>query len=60
MVIGRYSFNNADIHQEQIEILGHNTGFEGGFVATKLIKKLAISSSVSFEKPLTTNLIILS
>jgi hypothetical protein len=47
---GRYSFNNADIHQEQIEILGHNTGFEGGFVATKLIKKLAISSSVSFEK----------
>src|SRR5574343_229851 len=21
---GRYSFNNADIHQEQIEILGHN------------------------------------
>lgn len=49
-VFGRYSFNNADIHQEQIEILGHNTGFEGGFVATKLIKKLAISSSVSFEK----------
>ena len=47
---GRYSFNNADIHQEQIEILGHNTGFEGGFVATKLIKKLAISSSISFEK----------
>jgi len=49
-VFGRYSFNNADIHQEQIEILGHNKGFEGGFVATKLIKKLAISSSVSFEK----------
>jgi hypothetical protein len=47
---GRYSFNNADIHQEQIEIMGHNTGFETGFVATKLIKKVAISSSVSFEK----------
>lgn len=49
---GRYSFNNADIHQEQIEIMGHNTGFETGIVATKLIKKLAISSSVSFEKAL--------
>jgi len=47
---GRYSFNNSDIHQEQIEIMGHNSGFETGIVATKLIKKLAISSSVSFEK----------
>lgn len=49
---GRYSFNNADIHQEQIEILGHNSGFETGIIATKLIKKVAISSSVSFEKAL--------
>ncbi len=49
---GRYSFNNSDIHQEQIEILGHNSGFETGLIATKLIKKLAISSSVSFEKAL--------
>ncbi len=49
---GRYSFNNSDIHQEQIEILGHNSGFETGIVATKLIKKVAISSSVSFEKAL--------
>lgn len=47
---GRYSFNNSDIHQEQIEILGHNSGFETGIIATKLINKLAISSSVSFEK----------
>lgn len=51
-VFGRYSFNNADIHQEQIEIMGHNTGFEAGIVATKLIKKVAISSSISFEKAL--------
>ena len=49
---GRYSFNNSDIHQEQIEIMGHNSGFETGIVATKLIKKIAISSSVSFEKVL--------
>lgn len=47
---GRYSFNNSDIHQEQIEIMGQNTGFETGLVATKLIKKVAISSSLSFEK----------
>ena len=49
---GRYSFNRGDIHQEQIEILGHNTGFETGIIATKLIKKVAISSSISFEKAL--------
>ncbi len=47
---GRYSFNNSDIHQDQIEIMGQNTGFETGLVATKLIKKVAISSSLSFEK----------
>ena len=49
---GRYSFNNSDIHQDQIEIMGHNSGFETGIVATKLIKKVAISSSISFEKAL--------
>ena len=49
---GRYSFNNSDIHQEQIEILGHNSGFETGIIATKLVKKVAISASVSFEKAL--------
>jgi hypothetical protein len=47
---GRYSFNNSDIHQEQIETMGHNTGFEVGLVATKLIHKVAISSSLSFER----------
>ncbi|SFO17995.1 hypothetical protein SAMN05421741_12428 [Paenimyroides ummariense] len=49
---GRYSFNRADIHQEQIEILGHNTGYEAGIIATMLIKKLAISSSLSYEQAL--------
>ncbi len=49
---GRYSFNRADIHQEQIEVLGHNSGYETGLIATKLIKKTAISSSISFEKAL--------
>jgi hypothetical protein len=49
-VYGRASFNNSDIHQEEIETMGHNSGFETGLVATQLINKLAISSSVSFEK----------
>ena len=49
---GRYSFNNSDIHQEQIETMGHNSGFEAGLVATKLIHKVALSSSMSFEKAL--------
>jgi hypothetical protein len=49
---GRYSFNNADIHQEEIETMGHNSGFEAGLVATQLIKKIAISTSISIEKAL--------
>lgn len=49
---GRYSKNRADIHQEEIETMGHNTGYELGFVATKLVNKVAVSSSVSFEKAL--------
>lgn len=49
---GRYSFNNADIHQEEINLFGHNTGFEAGIVATQLLHKVAISSSVSYLKAL--------
>lgn len=49
-VFGRYSINNADIHQEEIETMGHNSGYEVGLVATKLIKKVAVSSSISLEK----------
>ena len=49
---GRASKNRADIHQDEIETMGHNTGYELGIVATKLVNKLAVSSSVSFEKAL--------
>jgi hypothetical protein len=49
-VFARYSLNRADIHQEQIEIMGHNTGFEAGAVITQLVHKVAISSSASIEK----------
>jgi hypothetical protein len=51
-VYGRYSFNRADIHQQEIETMGHNTGYEIGLVATQLLHKVALSSSVSFEKAL--------
>ncbi|MFM7838901.1 MAG: hypothetical protein ACKO6K_04990, partial [Chitinophagaceae bacterium] len=49
---GRYSFNKADIHQQELETMGHNTGYEGGFVATQLLHKVAISSSLSYERAL--------
>ncbi len=49
---GKYSFNNADIHQDEIETMGHNTGYETGIVATQLINKVAISSSISYERAL--------
>jgi hypothetical protein len=47
---GRISYNNSDIHQEEINMNGHNSGTELGLVATQLIKKVAFSSSVSFLK----------
>ena len=45
---GRYSFNSADIHQEEINLYGHNSGWEGGMVATQLLHKVALSSSLSY------------
>ena len=47
---GRISYNNSDIHQEEINMYGHNTGTEFGVVATQLIRKIALSSSLSFLK----------
>ena len=45
---GRVSYNNSDIHQEEINMYGHNSGYEGGIVATQLLKKVALSSSLTF------------
>ena len=45
---GRVSHNNSDIHQEEINMNGHNSGFEAGIVATQLLRKVALSSSLSF------------
>ena len=47
---GRISANNADIHQQEIEINGHNTGFEAGIIATQLLHKTALSLSASYEQ----------
>ena len=46
------SFNNSDIHQEEISMYGHNTGFEAGVMATKLLHKIALSSAISIAKAL--------
>lgn len=46
----RVSLNRADIHQEEIETMGHNSGGEIGLIATQLVNKLAISTAVSYEK----------
>ena len=47
---GRLSYNNSDIHQQDINMYGHNSGFELGLIATQLIRKVALSSAVSFLK----------
>ncbi|MFY7899834.1 MAG: hypothetical protein ACOVNY_06595 [Chitinophagaceae bacterium] len=46
----RASTNNGTIHQEEIEINGNNSGYELGLVATKLVHKVAVSASTSYEK----------
>ncbi|MCW3089395.1 MAG: hypothetical protein JWP81_464 [Ferruginibacter sp.] len=49
-VFGTVSCNNSDIHQEEINMYGHNTGFEAGIVATQLLYKVALSFTVSMAK----------
>ncbi len=46
---GRVSKNRADIHQEQIETMGHNSGAELGLIATKLVHT-AINYSLSWGR----------
>jgi hypothetical protein len=45
---GRYSYNNSDIHQAAIDFFGHNSGYEAGLIATKLVNKIAVSAGSSF------------
>lgn len=51
-VWSRFALNNADIHQEEIELNGHNSGVRIGMTATQLLYKTAISSTISFQKAL--------
>ncbi|HTB51400.1 MAG TPA: hypothetical protein VK718_01395 [Ferruginibacter sp.] len=48
----RYSFNNAPVHDAAINLYGHNSGYEAGIVATKLINKVALSASSYFSHAL--------
>lgn len=48
----RYSFNNAKIHQEEINLIGYNTGYELGINATQLLHKFALSGGLSFIQAL--------
>jgi hypothetical protein len=45
---GRYSFNNSDIHQQAIDLNGHNSGYEAGLIATKLKDRIAVSATASY------------
>ncbi len=44
---GSMAFNNSDIHQDAIDMKGHNSGYELGIVATKLQHKVAVSASMA-------------
>jgi len=46
----RMAINNAEIHQEEIELNGHNTGIRLGLTGTQLLHKTAISATISFQK----------
>lgn len=45
---GRISFNNSNIHQEEIDMYGHNSGYQAGVVATQLLYKVALSANASY------------
>lgn len=46
----RASFNSSKIMQEDINLNGQNSGYDVGIVATQLLHKVAISSSIGFEQ----------
>ncbi|MDI9336939.1 MAG: hypothetical protein QM539_00785 [Alphaproteobacteria bacterium] len=46
----RVAFNNAKIHQEEIELNGHNSGIKVGVTATQLLHKTALSGTLSVQR----------
>ncbi len=45
---GTFALNNSEIHQPAIDFKGHNSGYEIGWVGTKLVHKTAVSTSISW------------
>lgn len=45
---GLYAKNNSDVHQDAIDLRGHNSGSEMGIVVTQLIHKVAMSGSFAW------------
>jgi hypothetical protein len=45
---GLIAKNNSDVHQDAIDLRGHNSGAELGAVVTQLIHKVALSGSVAW------------
>ena len=46
----RAATNNGDIHQEELQTNGHNTGCQLGMIATQLLHRTAISATVYYEQ----------
>ncbi len=43
----KFSINNSDVHHDAIDLNGYNSGYEMGFIATKLQHKVALSISLA-------------
>lgn len=44
----RWSHNNTFVHMHELNLTGHNSGYEWGLVATQLLHKVALSASGSY------------
>lgn len=46
----KLSFNSSAIHQEEIDLYGHNSGWQAGVVATQLLHKIALSANLNYAR----------
>jgi hypothetical protein len=46
----RASVNNSDIHQQEIETNGHNSGYQLGLITTQLLHKMALSLTMYYHR----------
>lgn len=46
----RISYNNSEVHQEELSTFGHNSGYQLGMIATKLLHKTALSANCYYEQ----------